>query len=158
MINQKFIKEHVNNLVELRDVAEIKLYCKSNGFEIKDQELERLRTSMQALVNKTADSRLLKLEDLANVSGGDLDKKDAQIIAGVLTLAGFAIGFLIPTLAPATSALKNFTGVLTMGGLSVGQLLGQGFVAAGEQSEMKKMQKGAALSYAESASGNNQCG
>ena len=150
MSKRKFIEEHENNLIELRDVDEIKLYCKANGFEIKDQEIENLRTSMQALVNKTSDSQLLKLEDLANVSGG-IDKDTADILSAIFNLGGIIIGGVI-------GGILKAPGLVAMIGLSVGEIGSQVIEGFGTYSEMINREKEAALSYAESAHGNNQCG
>lgn len=172
MINQRFIEEHANNLIELRDIDEIKLYCKANGFEIKDQELESLKTSMQTLVNRTSDSQLLKLEDLADVSGGLTENQAMGIAIGVGVVATIA-GIFIPAAvgagkfaAKAGLTLAEGFKTLSKSNTITGIMLGSAFMGETQRflegdvqsTEGRSYQQKYAEEYAESAHGNNQCG
>lgn len=109
LIDQSFIKEHIDNLLEYRDIDEIKCYLKANNYDIKDKEIEQLKDNIQTLISVDTEKQFLDMEDLYNVSGGDLTDKNGYLTQEAATGIAVAVGLIIGVLAciPVGFAIKG---------------------------------------------------
>lgn len=124
-INQSFIKEHFDDLLEFRDIDEVKYYLKDNKINISNDEIENFKKSIQLAVNGSNKSCILCNSDLANVSGG-MNSTGAAVLGLVISLVGLGLGLAAcKGLTAITPKAGNFYSLFGMMGQTVGQVFGQ---------------------------------